>query len=529
MNRTSNRLLMISAVAVVVLVAIPAAGPAATPAVGSATTSISLLSVAGYLGGVGQSVEIGAGSGLATTDPARQSLSSKTAAVEFAAARASGAQAIESSSYDFSARADESKSSDSGQNFEITLTGSETPATDLVIADVDIGAYETTVYDLFARAALTEVKVDAGALSGLVSLDDAVVGIAGESSTDKAVATQGVSFGKLSIFSLSDLLGQLGRSVADLAAFSDLADLGDQLGLPAGATQPLRDAQADYDAAGADEAAWAAAVAELLDGDLDLAADTAALQAIAGFAAKYATFLTGDPTDPAVVAATMALVKAPLLAILDAARSTLAATVGDLALVTLEGVTAGVSAEASDQAASASAGVSWTSAKVAELTVPTLDDINATLADLTGKVSDIVNAVGDAVGLSLSVSLKIGEEIESTSVDGSYQVAVAELTAVSVDVTASLPIGGSFGSGVLARYSGIQAQAGGSNLTAGTKVLSLRARSEHKPATSDAPPGSPGAGGPGLAATGYGVLWSLSGILALGLGLRLRRWLGDAA
>lgn len=522
--RRVSRVLLIAGLSLVISASVPAMGSAVLPGVGTGLTSISLLAVTGYVEGIGQSVELGAGSGLATTDPVRRMLASKTASVGFAAARAAGAQSIESSDFDISANADETKRTDGGSAFTLGLDGDETNVSNLAVVSVGIGTVSATVSDLFAYSSLSEITFAGSALSGLVDITGATAGITNESNAQKARASQGLYIESVKVFSLNEMLVQLGSSAAALEVFGTLADLGDDLGLPSDVTQPLRDAEAAYDEAEADEAAWNAAIAELTDGDLDVAADLAATETIAGMAVKYAAYLSGDPTDPMTVAATMGLVKTPLAAAVDAARSELAGTIGDLPLVTLDKVTAGVTAEAMDGTSLAASVVSWESARVASLDVPTLDSINDTIDSLTTMVTDVVNMVGDAVGLSLGVKVEIAKETEQMTTDGPYSVATAKLTLLDVKVNTSAPLAAP----------SIHAPGGfhgpAPDVVAGAQVLGLVATAEHRPGVSGGgPTGENGDGGGPLASTGFNYLWSVGGIGLIGLGLKLRRWLGDAA
>jgi hypothetical protein len=515
---------VISLVVVLAMAWGSAAVSAPDPGVGSATTDVELLSASALISSQPQTVTIGAGSGFATTDPERLGRADISAAMEFIAAFGDGVHSINGDDFRRSAEADPDDPDSASAPDTISLPAG---VADAATVELDLSALgaEVDVDAPSARSTLAEAKLDATALGGFVELQGVVAGLLNESTPDGASATQGLHVDVLSVLTVGALLDGLGGLADDLALVSDLALLAEDLGMPSAATQPLKDAQEDYAEAESDEQAWLDAIDDL--GDLDLTNDVAALETIAAMAAKYVDELTGDPTDSDVVLATMALVKGPLQAAIDVAKENLASEIAGLPLLTIHGLNIGASAEATETTSTAQATISWLAAEVADHPVPTVDDIDEDIAMVTSMLVDTINIVGAAVGLNLVVDLEIGSKTETTSFDDPYQVASAEMTLISLDVSIDDP----------------------EPTSVGLKVLSLQAFAEHRPAsvsggTDNEPSGSPdddpelgGPSDPGtdpseppdLANTGSEPLLMILGIGSMFIAWKLRRWLGDAA
>lgn len=476
---------------------------AASGGIGSATTEVQLVSVAGQIEQVPQSVVIGGGSGFATTDPPRLGKDSISAAMEFIAAFGSGVHNIDGSDHRQSAEADEDAPDSSSAPTVITLPAAVAEA---ATANVALSALTAAVDPDVpsARSDLAEVEFDATALAGVVGLQGTIAGLLNESHPEEAHASQGLYVELLQVLTIGSLMSQLGRSADDLALVSDLVLFAQDMGLPASAAQPLIDAQSDWEEADDDEKAWLQAIEDLADTDPSNDAD--AIAVVGAMALKYADELTGDPFDASVVSSTMALVKGPLQAAIDAAREVLADEIAELPLLSFHGLSIGAVAEATDDSSAAQASISWVAAEVAGHQVPTVDSSEEAIAEMTSLVVDTVNILGDAVGMNLALDLEIGRKVESAGTDGDYRMARSEMTVVSLEVSTEQP-----------------------DASVVLEVLSLQAFAEHVPVS----PGSTGdpepTRGPGLPNTGAEPILFLAGIGTIGLAWRLRRWLGDAA
>lgn len=487
-----RRRLFIATAAAIAAVLVGGAAIAATPAGGTGRNTVSIVSLTGNIGGTTQVVGVGTGFGYATNDPARNSLSHNSAVIQVAMASGSGAVPVDSTPFVVQANAECNRCSASSSDGASAETMSITTPSDVVAGTVEIGSRRAEAGPAHALSTLSQVKVGANVMQGLVGLEGVKVDLGDSADSTKAHAIQGLSIDAVRVFSITALLGQLGKTMDDLS-LSGLIALADSV-LPAGTTDPIRNALADFEAAEEDEAALNQAVADLAD--LDPSNDGAALVVIAQLGQKY---LNDPVAGPEAIALAIAATKTLVQAAIDVARDELEGTVGALPLLTVRNLVTGVTAEANAAAATATAGVSWDSIAVAGIAVPPAPEVSATVNAAADRVEAVVDLIAAALGQDLDVSIEFAREDEIVTTDGPYRVAEGRITALSLEVRFNPSV-----------------QGVSQNLGAAVKVLGLTARAEFRGATSDP-------GGPGLATTGAAEWIPLAGLVMLAAALGLRR------
>lgn len=499
MKRNAKALVFLALAASLAALTIPIARADVPDPVGSATTTLTLFGLE-VEGSVNPAVSFGVGNGLATTDPERVLLAVPTAKTEFAPLQGLGAEIDDVLKVSVHAEKCEENQPDCTDQDAYTLLSLPMPSqvSQTATGAVDIGAISAEVSPdgLTAFTNLAEATVNADLNSSLISARDLVFGIVNSSDTDSALSSQGIYASSVKVFSIGEMLRLLGRPMEEV---SDLEALADALGLPPGASQPLRDAREAYDEAVSDEAEWQAAIAQLADGDLTNDAD--ALQTIGGFATEYANELTAcvnagecasaDPADPAVVAATMGMVKSAHQAAIESAREALADDMEEIPLLELEGLTLGVSTEAFDDHAINSALFDWNVARVAGQNIPKPAAINEQIDAIEDAVETTINKIGEAADVEMNAQIELATtSTPQVAQDGPYWTAAAGLTLLTIDVSAAPAEGG-------------QSPQGFEPTSLSADVFSLGAYSEHRPASepdqilpgpdpSPSPSGSPG-------------------------------------
>ena len=478
-------------VSAVLLVAIPTASPAAesSPAVGSADNSITLLSLTGPA-----SVSIGLGLGSSSTDPATSSVA--TASVKLSAAQVAGTthEAYSASaSYD----ADPSKRT-AGTDSPPAINISASPIADVSVEATGLSA--ATPDPLTAASSLTKAAMSADLVAGLVKLTDVKIDLSDESKVAGAKASQTASINKIELVPLSAILDLTQLSLDDLLALADIVD-------PSGATsQAARDARDDLAAeinALLSDPLVCTAVQTLLPSASCTVDSSMSVEDLVALAEVVSSVEETLPTCSGADICPVSDALAALNAALDALRDLL----GALSLLTIEGLSAGVTASAFDTTSEASASVAdLGSVKILGQEVlksGTMSEQLAAVSAAVGVVTAQLNSLISALGLA--VSINPFSTSTSTTPEGNYQSAKSTVTALSVQVSTSGTTGA-----VLP-------------LSMGVSVLSLNATAKHMPAVQSTSPNGP------LASTGEPPFFAMAGFALIALALRLRRWLGDAA
>lgn len=385
-----------------------------------------------------QSLEIGHLTGFGTTDPSKHALPENLAKVFSQFLSADGLVPFDCHTLDalgdLNVNCLETSASgianESGTALLVDVGTLGQPV--LVNGQVGLGIRQATTDANTAIADLTDVFAALSVAEGLVVLEGISIGATHSAATPtSATADTGITVAKIEVFPIDALLSLVGETLADLSA-SALVELGDSLLPPdstdalAGAIQTFEQADAETDQ---DQALLDAAVAELTDGDVDLAADLAAIAQVSSLAVKYGLSCSGTPLECAtLISLAVQSAKAAATGQLDLTRGAFAATIGALPLITFENLTIQTSALADESGAEPMASIQWGSATVAGVALP----VGWTLQSLVAALDAASTAVGNAIGSALGISFDMPQPTTSSGMNGDYRASSAGLTAFSI-------------------------------------------------------------------------------------------------
>ena len=518
---------------------LPAAGAATDVSRGTAHTSISLATLSftsptsTSASDVTTTVNLGAGSGFATSDPARNSLSRMTAFFNLVAASTAGVTQISTPSFDSKAESDSAPSSDSKADQYQPVTSES-----LLLGGITVTALSAQVdprLDAVARSPLAKaglgdglMDVDIGA--GLVSIKGAHIAISSVVDTASAQALQGIEIASLNILPLGELFARVGgldpSEVAD-----QLLALAGSFGGPAvqGAGDDVTAARDDALAtingclSGVDPAVCVPLTALGLTSLPSNTSVQGILDYTESFAASCATLLAG-------LGALATAVCADVVPVVTGAAASLPGLLQDLldllvpqSLLSVTNLVAGVGANATDVTSSAIAEGGWDSAVVLGNNLGGVTDtadpstaLNRIDAELDSLVT-LLAAFPQLAGLTIGLDPLYKEPMTGT--EGDYKTARSQLSVLRLLV--QLP-------GVSIPAQGVNAAAVGDPFTLDARLFTLAGYAEHRPASG----GRPGSCSSNcMAATGSDLEGArlVAGLMLLALGFGLRRWLGDAA
>lgn len=480
----------LAATVAIMIVGLPLIAAASSPAVGTAQTSITLLGLSykSSNAGVTHTINVAVSSGIATTDPVRNNLTALKASASVLAAQVAGVTDTVERFGDWAVSA-ESGSTDTQKNSTTTADNQEQINESVVKGDVTATALFAEVDPTVPSAKATAAGLNLDLVVGdgdLIALDDVRASILDDSNPTSAKADQSVSVSRISIVPLRELLDRVGGLSPDA-----LLALADKWGNATTRAQV---------------AAATAAAAPLL---AVVPTTTSVASAIAAVTASCALV----PIAPVCAA----------LATLQTELDTLIAMFSATGIVDITNLTAGVTAEAFDNRATASALAGYESIFVLGREVTQTATLNEAFiqleADLNEMKDDFSAMVSALSGLTIEIDTIFPEEKIGT--DGSYQTSSASVSVLRFLLRLPATTGSS---------SGFSAQAtAGDPLTVDARVLTLAGKAEHRPSIVDLPGGGSGAPGGPTANTGPEETVLLSGLLLMVVGLRVRRWLGDAA
>lgn len=487
-----SKLIMVrlAAVVAIMIVGMPLLASASAPAVGTADTSITLLGLSYRSSGAGvtHTINVAVSSGIATTDPVRNNLSALKASTNFIAAHIAGvSDTVDERHGDWAVSA-EAGATDGEKNSTNTADDQEQINETAVKGDVTATAMYAEVDPRVpsAKATATGLNLDLVIGEGdLIALDDVRANISDDSNPTSAKADQSVSVSRISLVPLKQLLDRVGglspEALLALAGKWGNETTQDQVAIATAAAAPL----------------LALTGSTSLSSAISLANTTCALLSAAPVCA--------------------------LVALLQTELDTLLTMFSATGIVDITNLTAGVTAEAFDSNATAKALAGYESIFVLgrEVTqTATLDEAFAELDKSLNEMKDDFSAsVAALSGLTIEIDTIFAQE--KTGTDGSYQTASASVAVLRflLELPSTSVVTGGFSA---------QATAG-DPLSVDARVLTLAGDAEHRPAIVDVPGGGGGGGGGPLANTGLEETILLSGLALMGLGLRVRRWLGDAA
>ncbi|MEO7804531.1 MAG: hypothetical protein ABIS18_09345 [Actinomycetota bacterium] len=457
--------------AAAVLLAVPGISSAASPAVGTATTSISILSLTASR----KTVNLGAGTGFASTDQVKQNLGALGAKASMSFTAAQLLDAISTPKISVETTSD--KTSDVAADGTSPLLDVPTASGSLTIsgmrADVDNAVPS-------AKSTLGQVTLDANVFDGLVLIQGIKMALTNESNPTEAKSFQGVEISNVAVLPLSEIIDR----ATDLSA-DDLIDLAAGFG---------GDATADELAAvNVSKASMTSVVNALSPGLLDT---NSSAELMLACGAPLQQVICDLPDVATAIAA------------LQSAVDTLKTALGALSLVSLKDVIVGTLATATDTSSASSANLSWGAVKVAGIEVPvTPGDLQASVASVNATLSQLQTLMGTLTQGLGGLKLEIAPPTTNATHDqsGAYYHAVSSIKPLGVVV--SLPAA-----------AGIK-----SPLDVKGQLFTVAGDAEHRPSILDAPPNPP------LANTGANAGWVLMGLLMIVGAYRLRRWLGDAA
>lgn len=480
-----KRFLAIALCALLSLIAVGSPGIAATNGVGTGVGDVSILSVTQNLSGADQTVNIGTASGFATNDPPRNSLSNNKATVLLKLARAIGVSVPDLSAYDVTANVEcdaacqssGKSASSSGASETKTLPSPSQVATGQVV----VGAKNAEAGRDHALASLSQVSIDANVFDGLVAVSGASIDFSKLSNTSASSSSSTIGIDRLDVLPFGKILDLSTLSLDDLVSLANAID-------PTGALAgPVDTAKTSlYDTINSE-------LATLNSPPLSLGITISSDMSMADLISVAQT-ISSNP----LVATTLPAFKTALdaaIAALQSALDTLESTIAGISLLTLEGLSAGSKAEAFPDHAVASASVlDLGTVKVAGQTVAKPGDLTTYLNTIRSTVETLEAAL-KTVPVFSSLEIDIGlwdTGGTGTSFSDPYHIGVGKLATLSVHLS----------------Y----------NPTFDVKVLSFNTRAEYKGV---APTATGGPGGPGLATTGTEDLWIITGMLLIGLSIKL--------
>ena len=475
MDMKRNRRSLALGITTIVATAASWIGVADTTGAGTAKTELSLVKVSVAVDpNLTQMVEVGKMTGFATNDPVRNALTENLASVFVQMLGAEGAVDVDCTTLDVIGEPDlnclETSVSGDGSEADVELVvdlDQDLGQPQLAAGEVSVGARQATTDATSSLATLAQVEANADVGEGLVVLEGVTVGgHSDEATLSFAEADVSVTVDKVYVFAINQLLAHLGETLADVTP-SNLVILAESLAPGSAdalesAIQAYNDIEAESEE---DAAALATDLAELTDGDLDLTADAEALQRVLAMATKYSVgCASATPTQCAgLITLAMQGTKDVAAAALELARSELAATIGDLPLITFTGLTIGENVEVTADGAQAVATIDWGTASVAGVELP----VEWTLETLRAAVESAVAAIETATGQDLGVELGMPDPTTFEGTDGVYLTGSATLTAFSINVWPA---------------------ALGSTMGVSADILSLSAFAEFRPAVVDPDP-----------------------------------------
>lgn len=476
----------LAAAVAIMIIGLPLIAAASSPAVGTAETSITLLGLAykSSSAGVTHTINVAVSSGIATTDPLRNNLTALKASTNFLAAQVGGVtDTVDENHGDWTVSV-ESGTNETEKKSTTTAEEKEPIKSDFVSGDVTATSMLAEVDPRIpsAKALAAGLNLDLTIGEGdLIELDDVRGTILDESNPTSAKADQAVSVSRISIVPLKELLDRAGGLSPDA-----LLALADKWG-----NETTREQVATTTAAAAPLLALVPPSTSIADA-IDLATALCSV-------------------DPVLCAARDTL---------QTELDTLVAMFSATGIVDITNLTAGVTAEAFDNRATAKALAGYESIFVLGREVTQTATLNEALIqldkDLNEMKDDFSASVTALSGLTIDIDAIFPEE--KTGTDGSYQTASASVAVLRFLL--QLP-------SISVASGGFSAQAtAGDPLTVDARFLTLAGHAEHRPSIVDLPGG--GGGGP-MANTGPEEIALLSGLLLMVVGLRVRRWLGDAA
>jgi hypothetical protein len=489
---------------------------AASPAVGTATTASKILELV-----TNDTVEVGVVRGIATTDAGRHRPVTQ-AGVAFRGARAGESETEETQAEAYHDDDPSTPESDGASgfppvDFSLPSDGS------LVDGSLQIGALSAEAPDpLTALAHLSEVVLDADLSSGLVVAEGVGLDLSQTSRTVEAAASQRLSIDRLEVVPFSRLLDLQSLSLDDLVR---LADIVDESG---GLSDAVGDAKADL----------LSTVNSLLPSPAQLPSDVSLVTLLATAAGLIEDEEELSPLCPEVTqdACVVAALLDPLITALEGALDALEDELGELVLLTLEGLEAAVDAYADDDSAEGN----WSLLDLGTVTVA-----GQTVAD-PGDLTDYIVAIDSALE-TLVGALRTVPGLENLTADLSGPSGSSQPAALSEDAyqTGSASM-------IALSFSLDTGEGASIPMAMELRVLALEAFAEHLPPgsidddsdpngddsdpnddddDSDSGPGVPNSGGggpvfgrPPLAATGPGGFAALA-IALLTMSARLAAWL----
>lgn len=474
--------------ALAMVLATATAAPAATPAVGSASTELSILS----LRSGADEIEVGISSGSANTEGDLLAASMNLVAAQVGEALEQGVLSVNAdSSSEDKYRDSETEATALPLDVAGLVSGTVTLAP--ASAEVDPAAYS-------ALAALGAVTIDLDLVDGLVAVRGARLGVADESLTSRASAIEGAEIGSLDVLPLGMVFDLAELSVEDIADL--LIDFASTYG--GAAVGEELDEVNDARSEAIDDVNDLLATYDTLDVLPDLSDDASAQDLIDGAEDCETTFAALAEAVRDLLCGGWDLAIAPLIDALNDLLDALAV----LSLLGADDVEAGVAAAAFDDHGDASSLAEAGAVRVLGLGFPvSADALAATLETAATTLSDAVEDLSDLTGLHIQMSVVPLSESAVTGKDGEFYFGDASLSTLRVTALVA------------------EDQVSEPLLDADLRVLSLGATARHRPGV--ATPGAPD--NPDLANTGVSPLMVAAAVLLVILGVRLRRWLGDAA
>jgi len=535
-----RRLVLLAVALLMALSAVPAL--AATASVGMSSTTISVVSMDAShdVNDITKryDVDVAVAAGLAVTDPL---LSAMVAAnFQFLAAKIQGldnplvTETVMLKTESASAFGGEDASDVSGTAKSLESLFPVPPPSGLVSGNVTLTAMTSEVKPRVpsAKSALGDGTADISVNGGMVDLQGMKIGITNDSNPTQANAVQGVEVAKLYVLPLDQLLDRAGLDADDILELA---------GTFGGTTLTAQVAAAD--------AARDNALAQL---SACLSGGSAVVSGVTIDCTALRLLGLSGPTDTSIEGVLAYLGRCPALLTLAAPTlcSALAAemvtlnallkdALGAMPLLTITNLRVGATAQATDTTSAGNAWGVWDSAEVVGIPVEPLGDPNGQWGQLDALINDF-EALVDALTSTNSFDLElIPIDIrmsEDNAKDGDYMVASSTVSVMRI--IADIP----------GAPTGSSGAAAGDTFHFDSSLFTLAANARHRPLVlgdssnnlggpgTDNNLGGPGSGcnGPGspmcpLANTGLEELVTLCGLAALALGLRLRRWLGDAA
>lgn len=524
------------ALGLMISAAIPSAVFAGSPGIGTAKTAITLATVdftsptSTSSADVTSTIEAAAAAGFATTDPPRNGLDKLKAYFNFVAASTKGVTATASPKLSVDSESGAEKESDT---IATSYNPLEMPS--LLNGAVTLTAMtaEVNPADPSARSSLGDGVVDLDMGAGMVQLNGVTMSVNNDSAPGYAKAFEGVHVDELSVVKLSVLAEWVGglspQQVAD-----EILNLASEFA-PTQAGPALAAAESERASAHSainDCLAGVSPTACVPLGPLGLtplANDATAQEVLdypATFGANCLTLLGSLPTADVLCAEIVPLLTSQVSQLDDFIEDVLDIML-PMPLISVRNLDVKVESYAYATGSQGVANATWDAATVLGIDLEEVNE-NANPANAFVTIDTEAKKLAEELGkfpqfAGITASVQPIYTAPVTGKNGDYYFANSELTVLRV----FLEIPGQ------STANGYSPSALGDPFAVDARFLTLSGFAEHKPAAFDDPGplgGNPGGGdGPRLALTGPSELILLSGMLLIVLGLRLRRWLGDAA